>query len=596
MNGDENITIDDIDARVVNPITGEVDDALTELLDKQFEDDEKHHITVTGFDYSRYNINAKPETSENGVAYNDYAGLYGPVGGTLPYTPRKLVVTVTVKPKENFLGGNNVPTNLGSSGVTDSGDRMEELFEVPHVDVPLKDAIILKDQAVYSGQRYNLADFIDTDIIDGTNNEFVDINLAIKDENGNTINTFLIPAGSSEAEPQGFIDDTEAHAEANHPIGYKTTDYKVDYTIEPDYTKGTLTQADKIAKNDQNATAFVYIPAFKEKDDFVDAGSTVDLTVYDMEDVDNNTAHIAMEWACLRDGAPEPKGDPPAVKVTLTDITPGSTDTGHEITSADGTYQIDRDTDFRISATVDTDAATYPWAKMNGNDMEEGTVEIAAKTKTLNAKDEVTFLNTKNIDTQNIKTLNEATGKFTIHTNRPTYTLNINKQFLGDYAVPEGVRFVFTDSVYDTEVIATINANEFTGLTGNTSALLTVGRSYTLTEAFIDADGDEEARVAKDEQYETTFTPGNGLTGTATSSGDEEHIVNETFTFTVSEEPDGALTLNVVNEDHAEPPPVTGVSDNENHFNPYYIAAAVIALLGGSGTAYAVKRKKETAE
>ena len=72
-------------------------------------------------------------------------------------------------------------------------------------------------------------------------------------------------------------------------------------------------------------------------------------------------------------------------------------------------------------------------------------------------------------------------------------------------------------------------------------------------------------------------------------------VTNEAFTFTVAQEPDGNLALTVINTDISEPPPVTGISDNENRFNPYYLAAAIAALLGSGGTAYVVKRKKETA-
>ena len=475
---------------------------------------------------------------------------------------------------------------------------MEELFEIPHVDVPLKDAIILKDQAVYSGQRYTLAEFVDTGIVDGTNNQFVDINLSIKDEDGNVINTYLIPAGSSEADPQTFIDDTVAHAEANHPIGYRTTQYYVDYTIEPDYTKGTLTQADKIEKNNQEATAYVYIPTLKEKDDSVDENDAVDLTVHAMDDFNDSDVHIAMEWKCLEETSLTPSKEPSEVTYTLTDITPGSSDSGHEIGVADETYVITHDTDFRVRVTVPTEAATYALSRMNGQDMEEGMVDLPATTKTLDYNNnEVSYYNSKNIDSQNVKTAPEETGKFTIHVNRPSFTLDITKQFSGDYAIPEAVEFVFTDTLYETEVRATIGENGFTGLSGTTAATLTVGREYTLTEVFSSAGENADEQSAKDEQYATVFTPDGGWTGTSTFTQEpgSNVVTNEAFTFTVAQEPDGNLALTVINTDVSEPPPVTGISDNENRFNPYYLAAAIAALLGSGGTAYVVKRKKETA-
>lgn len=80
-------------------------------------------IEVTGFDFDHNFV------AENGRDEND-ATKAGKFHG------RKLVISFTVKPKDGFLGGNNVPTNGADSGVY-SGDELVENFVVPTVNVPI---------------------------------------------------------------------------------------------------------------------------------------------------------------------------------------------------------------------------------------------------------------------------------------------------------------------------------------------------------------------------------------------------------------------------------------------------------------------------
>lgn len=88
-------------------------------------------IQVTGFDFNENFVSQdqKPETKDHG---------------------KKLVIQITVQPKEGFLGGNGVPTNDSSSGVYTSEGSLVEAFEQPTVDVPIKDiTVTAEDKHVY---------------------------------------------------------------------------------------------------------------------------------------------------------------------------------------------------------------------------------------------------------------------------------------------------------------------------------------------------------------------------------------------------------------------------------------------------------------
>lgn len=87
-------------------------------------------VSVTGFDF---NQNFVSETVKAD-------GTYG----------RKLIIEFTVKPKNGFLGGNNVPTNGTASGVYDKDGQLIGSFDVPHVNVPVvKPTLAVTDKTIY---------------------------------------------------------------------------------------------------------------------------------------------------------------------------------------------------------------------------------------------------------------------------------------------------------------------------------------------------------------------------------------------------------------------------------------------------------------
>lgn len=63
---------------------------------------------------------------------------------------KKLIIEFTVTPKTGFLGGNNVPTNGDQSGIYNDKSSFVDKFDVPTVNVPIKDiAAAVQDKNVY---------------------------------------------------------------------------------------------------------------------------------------------------------------------------------------------------------------------------------------------------------------------------------------------------------------------------------------------------------------------------------------------------------------------------------------------------------------
>lgn len=97
-------------------------------------------ISVTGFDFSTHFISENGRDENNPNAVGDYHG-------------EKLIISFPIVPKEEFWGGNKVPTNnTDASGVFDDNTLVEN-FPVPDpVDVPLKEiSLTAQDRNIYYG-------------------------------------------------------------------------------------------------------------------------------------------------------------------------------------------------------------------------------------------------------------------------------------------------------------------------------------------------------------------------------------------------------------------------------------------------------------
>ena len=182
-------------------------------------------VSVTGFDYNKYFVSSK-----------EHDGTYG----------KKLIVEFTVPSKSDFIGGNCVETNVGTSGIFKYDGTNVGYFVVPNVDVPINYDFNTNDQTIYLGEKADLTALIQsmTPATDGTNNAYVDISYTVKDPAGNTVGTMTIPAGQTSGEWTWTPDST--------PELQEDTKYTISCVVTPIY-EGTVS-AKTINKD---ATVFV---------------------------------------------------------------------------------------------------------------------------------------------------------------------------------------------------------------------------------------------------------------------------------------------------------------------------------------------------
>lgn len=144
-------------------------------------------VSVTGFDYSA-----------------NWCGSRTDADGNITYGGQKLIVEFKIQPTDTFLGGNGVQTNVGTDdGIyasSEAGKEPVEKFAPQNVDVPVK-AVVPQatNTAICLGETTNLAERVTTNIpqLDGENNKYVGVTYTVKDENGATVGTYTVPAGSS---------------------------------------------------------------------------------------------------------------------------------------------------------------------------------------------------------------------------------------------------------------------------------------------------------------------------------------------------------------------------------------------------------------
>ena len=166
-------------------------------------------VNVTGFDFNQNYVttNAKAD------------GTYG----------KKLIIEFDVSVEAGFLGGNQVPTNDGQSGIYAKG-TMIKAFDVPTQDVEVKSITpTADDKTIYLGDSANLQELVHQNAtFDGTNNAFVDVTYTVEDEKGTAIGTYKVPAGSS----SGTWAWSDA-ASGGTVAPEQTATYKVTCTVSP---------------------------------------------------------------------------------------------------------------------------------------------------------------------------------------------------------------------------------------------------------------------------------------------------------------------------------------------------------------------------
>lgn len=169
-------------------------------------------VNVTGFDFNQYYISTNAKAD----------GTHG----------KKLIIEFDVSVEAGFLGGNQVPTNDGQSGIYAKG-TMIKAFDVPTQDVEVKSITPMADpETIYLGDSANLQELVHQNAtFDGTNNAFVDVTYTVEDEKGTVVGTYTVPAGSS----SGTWVWSDA-ASGGTVAPEQTTTYKVTCTVSPTQT------------------------------------------------------------------------------------------------------------------------------------------------------------------------------------------------------------------------------------------------------------------------------------------------------------------------------------------------------------------------
>lgn len=227
----------------------------TDVTDKVVYTIEGNTVTVKGFDYS--------------------ANYCGPRDGV--YSGKKLVIEFTVKAKEAFLGGNDVPTNVGADDAiyNKEGTKVDS-FIPSKVNVPIKDiTVTAQDKNIYllgdvtADQLKNGATVtvgnVSLDLskpnfgLEAWQNEFVDITVDIVDAKGKDVSV------------SGLTDLKD------------DTTYKIMVTVSPKTPNPDSTIGPKaVAKSgEDSANIYVFKPEVTFKDSVENYGKDVDKTYYE---------------------------------------------------------------------------------------------------------------------------------------------------------------------------------------------------------------------------------------------------------------------------------------------------------------------------
>ncbi len=603
LNGD----VTNIDAYAANINTGarlsNVDDNISVDLST-----DKKTITVTGFDYSGHYI----------------AGS----------SPAKLVVEFDIKRTDDFIGGNRVPTNTANSAILDKNGRLEERFRIPAIDLYIdKGDNLGKDQSVYYSCEADLAKAFNLDDANGRNNAYSDLVYEIYDNEamtGSPIGTYTVLHGDSvgtwsDAEhPFNPSSDSISDAELNqmYPQIREDKTYYVKCTVEP-WLDGTIDDT-PISSEKNVSHVYVFKPQLTASDLRISEAGDVYVdelvnTTNGQSDRYDVLSKKVIEWK--HDGeteVPNPTTAPPAIEYKLKDLTHSGNPVYDPFEVDDSTGEIkdlpainitettdfqivdlkiaERTFEYEVRRWIEEDV-TYTDEETNESFTEHyeywgdvsGTKERSAESITFEGTTpSAYYANDKDLNNDSGKLSEDAArpnGKFTILLSKP-FTLKVQKEFKGDYAVAGPVTIQVKDS--DGILVATKSFAEadFTPLKSEVAEVvleagktLESGDFYTVSETGVDT-----------EFYKVSYA-GTSAQGALTANYNDQ--TDTTYTFKTDTE-DDVVTVVVTNTWKTEKnPPITGFN-SDSKFNPFFIAAAIIAALGGTGTWYMVKRKKET--
>lgn len=159
--------------------------------------------------------------------------------------------TLYVKPKDGFLGGNNVPTNGSESGVYTAAGNQIKPFPQPEVNVPIKlDAQNATKNIYYGNPAPTPADLTQTADLAGWQKEYVNINYTVdKNTISNTDDgtyrvTMTVSPKHDGANADGAVQTAQTKTVMSTVNVYKPEitfkDSSIDYNTTPNYATDNL--------------------------------------------------------------------------------------------------------------------------------------------------------------------------------------------------------------------------------------------------------------------------------------------------------------------------------------------------------------------
>ena len=178
-------------------------------------------VSVTGFDYKAH-----------------WCGPRTNADGKTTYSGQKLIVEFQIKPTADFLGGEDVQTNVGKTdGIyAPEGEKPVEPFTPQQVDVAVR-ALDVEDAStdIYRGESTDLKDLVSfSEKLNSTNNEYVTTIYTIKDGE-RVLGTYTFEPGAMSGTWSG---DTTVAPDVTHTytVTCKVTSQNDKYTESRDAT------------------------------------------------------------------------------------------------------------------------------------------------------------------------------------------------------------------------------------------------------------------------------------------------------------------------------------------------------------------------
>lgn len=275
-----------------------------------------NQVSVTGFDFAKNYVGTVTEN------------------GKVSYRGNKLVISFTVTPKADFLGGNNVYTNT-SAGVYENSSATSPVMEFnrPQVNVPINDVTVTAENK----NVYLLSDLTAEQI---KSDATVKCGTVVLDLSNASENYGLAPWQTEYVDIAVEITDAQGSTVTNLSDLKNDTTYTITATVKPktngEGADGTPNSMDG-ESGDKGANIFVFKPELTYKDSEVYYGDTAPTDFSG-----NKTSEVWKHGVTLStDNGVTMIGDKPTLNITYTPdkITNGKVNTKQDI-AVDATVKI----------------------------------------------------------------------------------------------------------------------------------------------------------------------------------------------------------------------------------------------------------------